>query len=442
MANPILSCGLIIVWTSPLLEILKTNNTETNPLGAPISIYEQSWITSLFSIGLAIGPLLLGMLPDLLGRKLSQILLSLIVVVTFFILAFTKHIVFYYITRFIQGLCVGFFITTIPLYIGEITEDTNRGQFGTFTSLFATLGNLTGYILPAIFPMRIFTLLFSVPSIFGVLLLMFFVPESPIYLTMNKRRKDTEAALVKFRNVDSIEARRYAYQIEEMLQQTTTNQNPLNLSRLAEIRNIVYIGLGVSVVHSIAGMFAILGYFHSIFSGSELPLSGNISSIIIGLVQVVMICLCSVVIEKWGRRVLMLVSSTTTVISFFLLGTYFKLQQLNISLLPFLSWLPIISVTIYITGYTLGVGTVCFVIMSEIFPADLKSLAVSISMVPTGLFDFLLTFSFPVCSEFLGMAWYFWIMGVINIFGLIYVFFFIPETQGKNFLEIQKILRT
>lgn len=432
--------GFSAVWTSPVIELLKSNNTQENPLGHPVSIYEISWITSLFTLGIAIGPLFLTKLSDIIGRKWSLIGFSTLLMVSFIGLAVGDHIYYYYVSRFVQGLSVGFMIAVIPLYLAEITEDGNRGKFGTFTSLFASIGNLLGFVLGSFFDLKTYSLLMTIPLVINILCFTFLIPESPIFLAVKKKRNDAIKSLMKFLKMNYVEAGKHLLVVEDMLERTSQRENTHYLSKLYHTRKSIFIGMGVSAVQAASGIFAILGYLQPILKAADNPVSENISSIIVGIIQIILAISTSFLIDRWGRRTLMLGSSAAMVLSFCSLGGYFFLRQVNYSHLSWFSWLPVMSIIIYIMAQNIGVGPVSFVIRGEIFATDVKAVASSISLAILGFLSFIVTFTFPICYEFLGPAWCFFIMAGINALGFVYLVVCLPETKGKSFLEIHEML--
>lgn len=122
--------GAAGVWTSSALPKLKFNSEE-NPLGKPLTLHEEALITSLHFLGAGIGGLILSRLADTIGRKSTLIIISIFELFSLITLALAHNIKYYYVTRLIQGLCVGVSVTVMPVFISEISEDHNRGKFGT-----------------------------------------------------------------------------------------------------------------------------------------------------------------------------------------------------------------------------------------------------------------------------------------------------------------------
>lgn len=435
-----MSSGLAAVWTSPVVNILKANATHINPLGRTVTVFELSWITSLFTLGIAIGPLVLAKLADFFGRKWSLIFISTLQMCGFIILAFGNHVNYYYISRLTQGLSTGFMITVLPLFLAEISENFNRGKFGTFLNLFATLGNLLGYILGLFLDMKTFTLIFAVPSIINVLLFTIFIPESPVYLAMKQKNKQALISLEKFRNVNSHEANKILTEIEDMLEKSSKNRKFCYITRLFLIRKSFAIGLGLSAIQAFSGIFIIMGYLQSILSTTNLTISESLTVVLLGIIQVFLAILSTVLIEKLGRKILLLYSLGLIVTAFLLLGTYFTLRDAEFYHISNISWLPLISLIIYIVGYSIGVGPVIFVLKGEIFPLELNTVGVMICMMSLGVLTFFVTFSFPLCNEFLGTSWSFWILAFLNALGFTFTLVLVSETKGKSFLEIQEML--
>lgn len=413
------------------MENLKSNDTDINPLGSPITVYEESLITSLHGIGLGVGPLFLGKLADLFGRKRSLLLFSILEVLGFLLLTFSRHIYLYYLARVIQGFCFGFFTTVMPVFIAEISDDTNRGRFATFVSMFITLGNVYGFVMTLIFDMKAFTVICAVPGIITIVLFYYFIPESPIYLAWKQKPVKAKESLQKFRNLNFTETEKIFNEIKQICSSTES----LTCTKFLEIRKSLYISIGLFIIAQLTGLFAILGYLSSI-----LPLSISMSSIAVGITHCLAILLSSVLIEKYGRRILLLISLATVFSSLFVLGTYFHLEILKLSFISYMGWFPALIVVTFIMGFGIGISCVPFAIVGEIFPTNMKAIAASLSLFVAGCANFIIVFTFPICRDTLGLDWCFWILGFMSLLGYIFIFISVPETKGKSFSEIQEMI--
>lgn len=428
-----------MVWTSPVLVILKDANSEENPLQRSITLYEEGIIASIHAAGIAFGPLILSKGADFIGRKWFLISIGLAEFFSFVILAIGIHIYMYYFARIIQGICIGCSITVLPLFIAEISESFNRGKLVTINSIFVSLGNVYAYTMSSIFRLKCYTLMCSVPALISAFLLIITIPESPIYLIMKNKRKQGKQALMKFRNIDFEEAENVVSEITEMISSIPVGENIFVFLKNRGFRRSLIISNGLFVFMQFSGIVAILEYLHMIFFIAEIPFSKNISSIVVGLTQSFSVLIATSLIEKLGRKRLQLLAATVVVISLFLVGIYFQLKTFRYNI-QCISWLPVICVIIFIVGYGTGLGPVSYVLLSEIFPPKFKLTAASISMLTAAVAAFFVLFGFPLVRDFMGIQWCFWFFSTATLLNIIFIHFYVIETKNKSFLEIQTLL--
>ena len=116
------------------------------------------------------------------------------------------------------------------------------------------------------------------------------------------------------------------------------------------------------------------------------------------------------------------------------------MQSHSFNILAYFWWLPIICLLMYIISFNLGLGAVPWTILSEIFPANVRSSASALESSLCFGSSFVVTIAFPILSEILGMAQCFWIFGLCCILGVVFIHFVVPETKGKSLMEIQAML--
>lgn len=209
-------------------------------------------------------------------------------------------------------------------------------------------------------------------------------------------------------------------------------------------RPIVLKGLGIGIMLQVfqqwTGINAILFYSTSIFEDVGAGLSGTDATLIIGVVQVVSTLVGVSIIDKAGRRILLLISGLLMAITTALMGLYFQLDESNPGSMDNFGWLPIASICIFIVFFSIGFGPVPWLINAELFAEDVKSVAGSIAGTSNWLSAFMVTLLFPILKEAIGPGPTFWIFTVIAVLSFLYSLFFVPETKGKTIIEIQHML--
>lgn len=432
-----LSTGASIVWTSPILLEFKNENSTENPLGRAITSYEEGLIASIHSVGGTIGPILLTRMADIVGRKWFIISIAIAEVCAFIILSIAMHIYMYYLARLLLGICIGCSVIVLPIFIAEISDSGNRGKLVTVNNVFVCLGNVYGYSLDLLFPVKWFTLFCSVPAVICVLLFVTTLPESPIYLVIKNRTPLATQALMKFRNYSVQEAEQVVSQTKKMIHEMPKAKNMLFLLKNRGFRKSLMISNVIFILVQFTGIFAILEYLQTIFALTDIPFPEKMLGVVLSIVQTLSVLLGSALIEKLGRKRLQLLSGSVAVISLFTIGLYFKIKT-------FYNqdywWLIVVGVLTFIVSYGAGMGPVCFVIMTEIFPPYVKMRAASITQITTSLSGFAVLFGFPLVRDSLGIEWCFWIFAITTSVNMIFTHFYVIETKNKSFLEIQSLL--
>ncbi|CAH1111738.1 unnamed protein product [Psylliodes chrysocephalus] len=435
--------GANVVWTSPALVKLYSNDTEVNPVGRPVTTMEVSMIAGLPSLSALIGTMVLPKISDFLGRKRHLLLMGLWTLLGGVALAFSTKVIYVIISRSFLGFAISGAWTIVPIYIAEICENHNRGKFGCFLGLFHQIGHFFAFVVGPLFSLRNFSLIITAPIL---IFLIFFVliPESPIYLMSKGKEKECKEALRKFRNNKSEEDLEKDFlQIKETLKgrAEAKKANVLDLFKKRENRFALMLALLPLLVQHFSGISIIMTYLAPFFNAAGTSISGNIAAVIVSMVKISCYIFTSFVVERFGRRRMLLISATGTGIPLFALGMYFYLQYTNSDLLHFLQWLPLVAILSNVFIYSMGIGPVPMAVISELFPSDLRaaSSAVINTVVTTIVFG--LTSGFPLFSEAYGIHWCVWMFSLCCFVGAILIYFFLPETKGKSFSEIQEMLK-
>jgi SP family facilitated glucose transporter-like MFS transporter 8 len=150
--------------------------------------------------------------------------------------------------------------------------------------------------------------------------------------------------------------------------------------------------------------------------------------------------MASLLVDRLGRRVLLLGSITTMTITLFAIGSFFYIQNIDKELAATLGWLPLTSLCIYILAYPIGYGGIPWLVVSEIVPKKFKPFCNLVIGVFAWNFAFLVTTSFHKLNDFLGIGETFWFFGGASFLGILFTIFIVPETKGKSLAEIEESL--
>ncbi|XP_028028193.1 facilitated trehalose transporter Tret1-2 homolog [Bombyx mandarina] len=432
-----IALGFALGWTSPVnLKLLDPNDT---PLSRPVTNDEISWIGSLLSVGAMFGPFIGGFLASKIGRRWSILLSSVPLIVGFVLVVAVQNVAMIYAGRVFWGLAVGMLYTVLPMYCAEIATDDTRGALGSFLQLFVVLGFLLVYGVGPFVPY--FTLQYvgiAVVAVFCVLF--FFMPETPMYY-LNQDDVDSAAKclqIIRGKSRAGVQA-----ELDKMAAEVkAANEKTANLSDVFRGANFkaFYISCALVAAQQLCGINAVLFYMATIFETAGASLDSAIATIIIGAVQVGASAVTPLVVDRLGRRMLLLISCTGTTIGLGLLGMYFILDTNGNPVVDSMRFLPILALVLFIVTYCVGLGPLPWAIMGELFPIEVKALASPIATAFCWMLSFLVTRYFNPIADAVGMGVAFLIFGVCCIIAFFFTFFMVPETKGKSFQEIQEML--
>lgn len=425
--------GTFSSWPSPNLPKLEAPGS---PI--PITRDQGSWIVSLVGVGGMLATVPAGYLVNKLGRKPLLLFTAFPFLASWFLIIFARSFVELLISRLITGLSVGIVFGVCPIYLGEIAENEVRGLLGTLMQLLLNLGSLFGY---AVAPYVSYTVNGAVSTVFPLLflVLMFFMPESPYFLIMKGRTDDAEIALMRLRGYNSRQS------VQEELQRiksATEDQmkqrgRPRDLIATRGTRRALAVMFGLIFFQQFSGVMAILSNAQEIFDitpGSSLTSSQ--SAIVVGVIQIVASLATSSVVDRLGRRPLLLASSLGCSVSLAVMGAY-QYVHLKTSLdTASFDWLPLTCLVVFLVTYCLGLGPLPISMLGEIFPSNVKGLAISIGVVVVNLSFVVVTKTYQIAVDSVGPHSTFWFFAIISALGVIFTYFVVPETKGKSLENI------
>ncbi|XP_073839129.1 solute carrier family 2 member nebulosa isoform X2 [Musca autumnalis] len=424
------AAGTLLGWTSPAQVPLRDGE-----YGFPVSESAFSWVGSAMTLGAAFICIPIGFLINLIGRKLTMLLLVLPFTLGWCLLIWAQNVEMMYAARFLLGISGGAFCVTAPMYTGEIAQKEIRGTLGSFFQLMITAGILFVYAIGAgldVFWMSVVCGL--LPLVFGAIFV--FMPESPTYLVSKNKN---ESAI---KSIQWLRGKEYDYKVEiEELKETERKikENPVSigsaLTRRVTIKALC-ISLGLMFFQQLCGINAVIFYSTDIFRDADTGIDANLSTIVVGIMQVIATFVSVMVVDKLGRRLLLLASASVMALSTIAMGVYFYMKE-NGDSVESLGWLPVCSLCVFIIMFSIGFGPVPWLMMGELFASDIKGVAGSIAGTSNWVLAFIVTKTFVNLKEALGSGPTFWLFAGITIVGAVFVFVFVPETKGKSLNEIQ-----
>ncbi|XP_050506135.1 facilitated trehalose transporter Tret1-like [Diabrotica virgifera virgifera] len=440
---PMVIIGSSITWTSPAILKLDSNDTTINPIGKPITTSEISMLLGAPTFVSLITCSILQMAADRMGRKLSLQILCLGTLLGLIGTAYSTNMTLIIIWTCLYVTFTGNTYMVLPIYITEICENHNRAKYGSLMSVCLSLGELYCYILGPKFDFKIFTLMVGLPLV-PFLLFFPFAPESPVYLLSKGKDKECINVLKRLRNNKT--AKELCSDLND-IQEEVNKANSDNQLKIVQMWTVKEARIGlilatlVICTQFLCGVPTVMSLMEPIFEGSGSSISSNTVAISVGIAKTISFTVSSMIVERFDRKIMLLVSSIGTGVSVGILGIYFYLTHLNSPLVSQLQLVPIVTVLVYVMSYSLGLGPLPIVITTELFRSDLRATAFIILLNTTGLIFIGFNSAFPFVAEILGIHWCMWIFGMFCILGAILNHVFLPETRGKSIAEIQSSLK-
>ncbi|XP_046813861.1 facilitated trehalose transporter Tret1-like [Vespa crabro] len=423
--------GSMIGWQSPMSPQLQSENPPVGTIA--MTNDEVSWLSGIMCLGGIITTPMMGPLSEKLGRKLTGCLIGLPFLICSFLTIFATEQIHIFIARFFAGIGGAGALFLVPLYVSEISCDSIRGMLGSLVVLVVNFGILITYILGGFLSYNICNICIAVlPVIYlGSFL---FLPETPVYLIRRNRLREADRSLMWLRAGHQLTVERELLRLQIAAKEAATLSRSIGLKDLfrnkGTIKGLV-IGLGIFAGQQLCGIFAMTSYTETIFRISGSSLSPNTAVIIVGAIQVAGSYLSTSLMERTGRRPLLLISCLGMCICHYILGIFCYLQELNYDVSTF-GWIPVIALSAYMITYCLGLGPGPYVICSEIFDQDLSSLAITVALFFTWVVAFIVVKFFANVVDLFGMYGCFFILGTSCISTFIFIYILVPETKGRS----------
>ncbi|XP_076665642.1 facilitated trehalose transporter Tret1-2 homolog [Andrena cerasifolii] len=432
-----LAAGMTLGWTSSAGS--DGIDFHKDPYMLPITPDEFSWIGSLTTLGSAVVCIPIGVLADLVGRKYAMLMMVVPFTLGWLLIICANSVLLLYIGRFITGISGGGFCIAAPMYTAEIAESDIRGSLGNYFQLLLCVGILLSYVLGSAMNMRILSIISAiVPLIFFAIFV--FMPESPIYYLKKGNEEAARQSLIKLRGAH--------YNVDDELQShkealDKTGAQKVSFLTMFKSRAVVrgfIIAYGLMIFQQLSGVNTVIFYSSDIFTKAGKSLNPKYASIIVGVMQIVGVFLSTLIVDRLGRRILLLASIILLFLTSFILGVYFYLSENKPDISEEISWLPLVVVCVFIIMFNLGFGPIPWMMLGEIFAPEVKGMAASSAGVLNWILAFVVTKFYTDLKGAMDASGTFWLYAGFSAIGIFFVYFLIPETKGKSLDEIQREL--
>ncbi len=389
-------------------------------------------VVSAVVFGAMIGAAMGGTLADRFGRRVVLILTAATFAVGALGTALATTVTWLIVGRVVVGLGVGMVSIATPLYISEISPDNARGRLVSLFMLVGGSGSLIAFLVDYAFStFHEWRWMFGLGAIPAVMLGigMMFLPESPRWLASHGLVDKARSVLRRLRGTANV---------EDELQgiQTGLGHQRGGWAELVSptVRPALIVGIGLGICQRVTGVNFAFFYAPTIFefAGFESTSVDILASVGLGVIMVLMTMVAMQLLDRVGRRPLLLIGFTGMVLSLSVLGLAFAVPRGSL-----LGWIVVGSLMLLVGSWMVGPGTVVFVLLSEIYPLKIRGLAMSVAtMVLWGSY-LVVTLTFLTLTQLLGNSGTFLFYALLGIGAWLFVYFRVPETKGKSLEEIQ-----
>ncbi|MGQ8335190.1 sugar porter family MFS transporter [Sunxiuqinia sp. A32] len=396
-------------------------------------------VAALLTIGCLIGALFTGNFTEKYGRKKVMLATAFLYILSALGCAFAGSSSVLIVFRVLSGLAVGATSVVGPMYISEISPAHSRGRLVSMNQFAITIGIVLAYVFDYLLlglGQDSWRFMLAVPALFSILYLIFLLisfPESPRWLVSKDKKEEAAAVMLKIGGEKLV--RSELPQMEKVISEER-GKKKMALSELfrGKTGKIVMIGTLIAALQQITGINAVIMFAPEIFKAAGSAKGDSMmQAMIVGLVNFLMTIVALWLVDKKGRKTLLLWGAAGMIFSLIYLSWEFaKPTQYGVGVLA--------ALLVYISFFAASFAPVMWVIISEIYPNRIKGVAMSFSTAISWLCTFLTVYFAPVIQGSLGLEYLFVIFGGFSIIAFVFVKIWIPETKGKSLEQIENEL--
>lgn len=423
--------GQLIGWASPNIARFARNDSDII-----LTSNEISWIASIESLGGLPGAILGPMSIALFGPKQTTLISFVLYSVTWLCTMLANSFFWLLMARFTCGLTMLVACISATIYLGEISRPKIRGSLISISFTGTTGGVLIGTYLETYFPAKVSCPIYLVQCFVGIALLVFVLPESPYFLVKSGKVAKTTKSIMTYLPDEDVEDK--LLEIEKFVKdqpRDSVRDIVISVVKSKSLTRSLTVVIVISALMELSGLTSIQRYTEVILNrGKSHILEAHKVIIYNNVFCFFMRLITCNVMDKFGRKLVLSVSSILSTVVLISLGTHFYLLHLGFSL-ENLQWVPIVCFFVFKSAYTIGFFTGLQVLLSELFPVNVKDVACCLSRLAASFFGFVVLMIFLPVSYSVGEEWIFW-MNAVCAFLVTPLVLLLPETKGKKLEEI------
>ncbi|XP_041991259.1 polyol transporter 5-like [Salvia splendens] len=430
-----------------------------------ISRTQKEVIMGILNVYSLLGSAAAGRTSDWIGRRYTIVFAGAIFFVGALLMGFAPNYPFLMAGRFVAGVGVGYALMIAPVYTAEVSPAASRGFLTSFPEVFINFGILLGYVSNFAFSKlrlelgwRLMLGVGAIPSVFialGVLAM----PESPRWLVMQGRLRDAKHVLDK--TSDSLaESKLRLAEIKEAAGiPQDCDDDVVTVSKKSHgegvwrdllfrptpaVRHILLCAVGIHFFQQCTGIDSVVLYSPEIFkrAGIKDDTHQLLATMAVGFVKTLFILVATFLLDKIGRRPLLLSSMAGMILSLLSLAIGLTIIENSERRLIWAIALCLASVLAYVALFSIGMGPITWVYSSEIFPLRLRAQGCSIGVAANRVTSGALAMSFLSLSEAITIGGAFFLYTGLAVIALLFFYLLYPETQGRTLEEMETLFGT
>jgi sugar porter (SP) family MFS transporter len=404
-----------------------------------LSATMEEIVVSSVLVGAVIGATIGGVLTGRFGRRKLIILAGIIFTVSALGTALAPTLAWLIAARLVSGIGIGIASFISPMYIAELVPAKVRGSLVAVNMLAITSGIVIAYLVDYAFSgIHGWRYMFGLAAIPSIILVagMWRLPDSPRWLLSKSKVEEARQILRRLRTVPDVSP-----EIAD-IQKSMESQRAGGMKGLFQpsLKMPLIVGMGLAIFQQITGINTVIYYAPTIFKFAGISATGPaiLAGAALTMVMWFFHVLAIFLLDRVGRRPLLLTGVAGQIVGLAILGAAFQFQQLA----SFKSYVTIGGLVIYVACFAFGLGPIFWLLISEIYPLKVRGAAMSAVTVTNWALNLVVAVTFLTLVGFLGHAGTFWLYGVIAIGAWVFFYLLVPETKGKTLEQIEAHWRT
>jgi MFS transporter, SP family, galactose:H+ symporter len=405
-----------------------------------VSTFALEVIVSGVLAGAAVGSFVGGKLADLYGRRRLLFVTALIFAVGALLCSAALSVGMLIVGRIIVGLGIGLASGTVPVYISEVSPAEDRGWQVSLFQLAITIGIVLAYLVDyALAPIEGWRWMFGVAVVPAVVFgaSMYFLPESPRWLVKSGMRQQAQTVLSRIRGTANVDDE--LREIEATLQVADERGRMADLLHPA-LRPALIVGIGLAIFQQVTGINTVIYYAPIIIQSAGIPSASGaiLATLGIGIVNVIMTIVSMRLLDRMGRRPLLLIGIAGMAITLGALGLVFHNADTPTTTSATLA---VVSMMVYVAAFAISLGPIFWLLISEIYPLKIRSSTEGVSAAFNWGANLVVSLTFLTLVQELGASSTFWLYGVLAVAAWIFSYYRVPETKGRTLEQIEAFWR-